>query len=380
MYRYFKLFAVSIGINCILWLVLGMFHMKIPSDGNYYLAQADVIIKTGVGTFIKMNLVAPYYWGFPLFLAAAKILLGDIYINILLIGNFFLTCLMPIVLVQIYQGIFKGEKGTVILFLLAIFCLDILQWSNFLVTDLYSLFFSLVFLCLVIKIDKINVWLSSISILLIGVFLLTLRGSNLLLIIPCVIYLFGKGRKGIPGIVIIGVLVLAITLLSFSKTSQNNGLSVQSRYQVFLQNLKKGEVINDRPYYSIQPFNKTNDNLAIYAIRLYAIRALNYWRFYSDWFSKSHNFFNLIYFPSVYLSAVFYFLRKKKAGDKSSRVLILGIIILYFVANCITMLDYDWRYRVPVLALLLIFAANGIQMVIQIVSDRRKVSRLIDIP
>lgn len=365
-----KFWGAVVLINIMLWYLLNMFILKLSPDSHYYLSQAESIRMHGLKSFIITNSSIPYYWGFPIYLFIAKLVFGNYFSQLILITQFTLTSIIPILLRGIYKVVFNSE-GSVIVCFLFIFSLDVLQWSNFLLTDIYSLFFSVLFIYLVVRSKDLNFYVLLILIPLLCFTLLAFRASNFIILICSTYYLITLKKEYVFSLLIIfSVCVFSFTLFQ-SSNNKNNAFSIYSKLETFENNFKKGEVINDRPYYNLRPFTP-KENIIIYATKLYLLRLVNYWRFYSSAFSRFHNAFNVIYFAVCYVFAGISIFKIRRYKFNEGRIFILTLIIIYFISTCITMIDYDWRYRIPALTFLILFSSNGISIIYNKFSFNRR--------
>ena len=360
------LFACIAVVNLIVWYALGMFDIKISPDGKYYLSQADYIEINGIRSFISGNSSIPYYWGFPLYLYFVKCVFGSFFLVVIWVIQFLMMCLIPLLLKGIYTVIFKSHNGSLLICFLFMFSWDILQWGNFLLTDTYSLFLTVLFVYLLLRHKNFTLTTLIPSVLILATLLLIFRASNILVLLPSAIFFFCLDRKG-KAISLMVLLVIGVFCYQYYPKKQG-AYNVNARYNLFEKNMKSGEIINDRHYYNIKPLNN-GQSTVIYAFKLYIIRLINYFRFYDSTFSLSHNLFNLLYFPLCYLFFIIWFLRKKMDGyPTSNQNYILVIISLYIMSTIFTMIDYDWRYRVPALTFLLLFSARGLYIFLLAIS------------
>jgi hypothetical protein len=121
----------------------------------------------------------------------------------------------------------------------------------------------------------------------------------------------------------------------------------------------EGCIVNDRPYTFVAPPSALLGYLAISARRLLY--------FFSFWvpvgFSRSHNFVMACFFVPAYglaLVAICGVLRRR-ALERADLVVLLACLMTatFAVFHAHTEVDYDWRYRLPILPPLILLAGMG---------------------
>jgi hypothetical protein len=94
--------------------------------------------------------------------------------------------------------------------------------------------------------------------------------------------------------------------------------------------------------------------------------------FYYQGYSLKHNLLNMAFFIPAYafaLSALGFLKRTGAAGqDKGTQktaVLCLALIVSFALFHAVTNIDFDWRYRLPIIFPLILLAAIGFDAVIK---------------
>ncbi len=342
-------------LQIVVWSVFRFWNMIISPDGFYYLSQAEVIKEFGLFRFAEDNISIPYYWFFPFLLYLYKSLVGASFLSLAIVIQFTLSCANIFLLIRLYFIVFEERKGQWLVLFLAAICYDILQWGHYLLTDIYSIFLILLYLVFCVSQKRTSNFLTFFILPLLAMMLITLRGANMIVVIASIVYfIYRKDFKKFPGLLIV---ILLISFLAGSHSKDNASYSLDSRQYLYKNNALKGQIIDDRPRYDIEPY-KNGVSKALFYAKLLILRTLNYWRFYSEEFSTKHNFFNLLFFPACYLGFLFFLFRTSRPISLPQSLL-LYIMLFFMIGNIVTMIDYDWRYRVPVLSLMIIFSARG---------------------
>jgi hypothetical protein len=132
---------------------------------------------------------------------------------------------------------------------------------------------------------------------------------------------------------------------------------LRQKIHEFAAREKSGEVIFARQEAFRPPARTFDDHLVIQAdrfARFFQVTAAGY--------SRAHNLYNLLYYAALYLLAVI-------GVAYAARRDLVRLTLLWFLAfavfHAITLLDYDWRFRTPVMPQLIVLAALGAEVVLQ---------------
>jgi 4-amino-4-deoxy-L-arabinose transferase-like glycosyltransferase len=120
---------------------------------------------------------------------------------------------------------------------------------------------------------------------------------------------------------------------------------------------KTGEVVWDRLETHHAPPTTTMDHLLIELDRF-----ARFFQFTSSNYSRIHNVVNVVYFVPLYLLVLYGIASGLRGEDEKRRkVIILAALCVIAVAwlHALTILDYDWRYRLPMLPFLVLLAGCG---------------------
>lgn len=128
------------------------------------------------------------------------------------------------------------------------------------------------------------------------------------------------------------------------------------------QMIRKGIVIHDRPD-TFVAWNPTVFNIA----RIFLLRIVTYFSPYASTYSAGHIFANCVVLLSVMAGLFAWIGSSAECGENMRKgahfVLITTLCVAMFHAA--TLIDFDWRYRFPVIAPMFIFVAAGIDYCIK---------------
>ena len=116
--------------------------------------------------------------------------------------------------------------------------------------------------------------------------------------------------------------------------------------------VKVGMIIHDRPDTWIN-----NQNNFFDVVYLYFLRSINFFNPYASTFSRFHLVVNFLQFFTI-LFSIFISLFSISYKKIQIKIMLFILILSLFVAefHSFTLIDYDWRFRFPViLPLLMLF-------------------------
>src|SRR4051812_11491554 len=124
---------------------------------------------------------------------------------------------------------------------------------------------------------------------------------------------------------------------------------------------KKGEVVYDLKASYRQPPRTPIDHVVIEADRF-----VRFFQFTTPAYSRAHKLLNSIYFVPLYaLSIVGLAAGLRADGRRRAFVIALAMWIgVFALFQALTVLDYDWRFRLPVLPQFILLAACGVDVIV----------------
>lgn len=130
--------------------------------------------------------------------------------------------------------------------------------------------------------------------------------------------------------------------------------------QTYADREKSGQVVWDRVETTRTPPVTTADHFVLELDRF-----ARFFQFTTPGFSRAHNAINVVYFSPLYLLAVIG-LVSGLAGADRTRMHLVAVTALWVLSiawlHAMTLLDFDWRYRLPVMPMLILLAACGVEV------------------
>jgi hypothetical protein len=348
----------------------------VPPDGAKFSGWADSLIANRfdfgavVGTAAARNLPAGMYMFFVTLVALAKIVAGAKWATLLVGVNLICDALTAAILVHLVsQGVQPSRPrspgddcgragrptsagGTPAILAIAfwLLCFDVVTWVRMPLTDVPFLLTSFAAFAALVAQRK---WLAA----LLAATSLVLRPVGFLwLILLAVVYLVMSGRVGRRSVIAGGLVVAALmfvghTLLVRHPERWPMGAFARGvRWDA--RSYQRGDVVFGRPETSHAPPSTFVDYAAITADRF-----VHFFAFTAPSFSRAHKLANAAFYFPLYLLAIIGVVRRRDAD-----VAIFCALIVLAVAfwHSLVIVDYDWRYRLPVLPHLIVIAACAI--------------------
>tara|TARA_B100000787_G_C16103597_1_gene254696 strand:- start:234 stop:851 length:618 start_codon:yes stop_codon:yes gene_type:complete len=146
-----------------------------------------------------------------------------------------------------------------------------------------------------------------------------------------------------------------------------NHLNEISQVKILIAWVEAGQIIHDRPETWVK-----NPDTFFDLVYLYFVRIIFFFKPYFESFSKIHNILNVFQAFIVLLSiSLWFFLGQKYNSINKTITLILFISFSVAAFHAFTIIDYDWRYRYPVIMPLLIIFPISIEIYLRNVGNNK---------
>ena len=371
----------------ILFLIIGIVHVTyvlykgplIAPDTDDYLDWANYLITH------NFNYLRLYFdnfslesesshilfmrFGFTTIVAFSKIILNSNWLYGILIFNLIMYLLA---IYTILFFVWKLTKDILTLVFCSVICLisnEMLLWVNYILTD--TSFMSIVFLILFLTtnflLDKENS--SNLKLSIFGLVILSLfwRPTALPIIVFIFIILISKPliRKFANIKVLILIAITSIPFI-FIISSYYFLFNTHSQHITNIIGFSHWNFVSDRVYgFDNIFFNSPYKNILSPAL-YYIIKFITYFTFINQEFSVSHIVANSIFFIPVYSFSFFaiYSFFKKPIYVNNNLVIATFAITLFIMSfglfhTIIAHIDYDWRYRLPIIPVLIALSSIG---------------------
>ena len=150
--------------------------------------------------------------------------------------------------------------------------------------------------------------------------------------------------------------LIAAVFFSIIIIASASGLIENKQLDFYRQFIEQGIVIHDRPETAIN-----YDSTHLGAIKLYIYRLVGFFTPFSGSFSATHNILNGLQLLGCYIITITMFryslLDFEKNNNRAKAIALLSTLIAFVaIFQSAVLIDYDWRYRYPLIAPLILLA------------------------
>ena len=358
------------------FLLIAYYHLRsgfsMSSDSERFSRWADDLIRLDFNLYeflsIDKNDHRPslFFFSVPVTLIAlCKIIFVNEWQFAFLILNLVLVFLSLIIFTK--SLLFISVRPILISLTLPIIVIsvDILTWPKFILSDMIYAFLVLIGTYLIIKIiakNKINYLELSIIIFL----LFASRPSSIPVIFVIITFtIISKfqiflTQKNIL-LFVLGIFLSIPFVLGLAYSFIEFNFSGIAKIDFLTNMVKEGMIIHDRPETWINKPDNFIDIMFIYFVRL-----INFFNPYASTFSTAHIFLNVVQIVLILLSISiwsFYGNYIKIYNKIFLFILLLSLSVAAF--HSFILIDYDWRYRFPILLPLIMLFPISLEIILR---------------
>ena len=367
----YKILNLTILIST---LLISYYHLNkgfVMSGDSYWYSQAadnliELDLKIHKYIFNKEQVVPNFFYLFPVFLVViSKLLFGAEWQYAFMIFNLILV-LFSLILFSKSLLLLNIKPALISLTIIIIpLSSDLLTWPRYILTDMI---FSFLVITLVYTIVKSIAKEKSYYLILISIITLMFltRPTSIPFFFSIICFVLIKKKKIIynpKSILLIFFLLIVLMPLVSTLLYQfmENFLINNSKVLILINMVKDGMIIHDRPETWVR-----SPNTFLEVFYLYFKRLIFFFTPYIKSFSMAHNIINLLQaFIILFSLSTWFFL-----GDKNNIInkvifFILLISILTAGFHSFTLIDYDFRYRFPIILPLMIIFPLSLSILIK---------------
>jgi len=373
-------------------LILAARGIVFAPDSAAYAMWADRLIASGfdyaAGVREYGSTLSLTYALFVTLVAALKLLAGAWWPAALVAVNLAASATVGLLLTRLAWQLTGSGAASWTALILYLACLDIVQWAPFILSD--SSFLLLAYTVFLMEAGRIQSrsgsWLPVFAASTAAA-LYRPTGFILLPITAWSLYLARSAGTGLSRPAAISCLALTgvATAMAFGWIMQDPGrwpfAFASAELDIVGRTYASGQVVWDRPETYHAPPALIWDFWAITADRFlhfFAPAAGNY--------SPAHKVAQYAFYIPVYGFAAYFvaMLAAGRSGLAKPRQDVcyaaFGAIMAYAAFHAMVQVDYDWRYRVPILPHLILLAAAGVATAARPASERRREGEAIRAP
>jgi hypothetical protein len=350
-------FIAAIAVLIIHGAVVLTLGVVVSPDSARFSQWADILIANhfNVAAVVdaagSRNLPAGMYMLFVTLVGLAKVMAGAQWAMVLVAANLIFDALTAAILVRLVILATRSTAAVLVTIAFWLACFDVVTWVRMPLTDVPFLLTSFAAFGMLAAPKKrvvLAALLSVISLLLrpVGFLWLTLLGT---------VYLIVSGRVGRRSVIITGLLLAAVAFIGHTLLVRH---PERWPFEMFARSVRwdarsyqRGEVVLQRPETSHRPPSTIVDYGAITADRF-----VHFFAFSAASFSRIHKLANAAYYIPLYLLAIVAAVRPRDDVTFLCAIFILTVALWH----SLVVVDYDWRYRLPLLPHLIFMAACAI--------------------
>jgi hypothetical protein len=331
-------------------------RLAMSPDSQLYVRLAD----GGVAAMLRLH---PLIWTKGLYvalLAAARALTPAHWMAIMIAVNVISSGVVAVLLVDLVQRASRSAAAPLVALLFYLACYEVIQWMCFVLTD--PLFCAASFVPFYLLARRILIKGEPRRPLLLAIFVLLaafIRPPGIVLV-PLVI--FGElvlVERRITPRAAAAIIAVTMAALFFVRTAVMDDPARwpfafgKSKIVQFSAIEKRGEVVDGRRETFRPPVRSAFDHAVIVADRF-----VRFFQVTTSGFSRAHNLVNAVYFAPLYALGAIAVVRRRDAFVAALLVWI-GTFALFYA---LTVLDFDWRYRGPLMPHFIALAAVGVDV------------------
>ena len=337
------------------------------SDSIWYSDAAEDLIELNFNLFkyysLNTHTIPSFFYTLPVFLIAlSKLLFGtewqNAFMSLNLILVFFSTVLFSKSLLLLNVRPLVISIAICILTLSA----DLLTWPRYILTDMIFSFLVVSIFYLMIK-NIINNKNHYILITLIILLMFLTRPTSIIFIFSIIIFIvllkfkINYNPKFVSSLILLSFIFIPL-ILTLSYIFMKFYMSANPKISFIIQLVEAGIIIYDRP----ETWIKKPDTF-FEILNFYFIKMIYFFTPYIKSFSIIHIVFNLIQSIIILISIfIWLFLGEKYNSINKTITLVLLTTILVSGFHSFTLIDYDFRYRFPVIIPLLIIFPQAFEI------------------
>jgi len=341
----------------------------LPPDGVKFAQWADLLIanRFDFAAVVRAegarNLPAGMYMFFVTIVALAKLIAGARWAAVLVTANVLFDALTAAILIRLVMLATRSTAAVMFALAAWLVCFDVVTWVRMPLTDILFLLLSFAAFASLAGPRLVSEPLATKALLRAAIFTamaLLLRPVGFLwIILIAVVYLVLSGRLRRRAIVVGGLLIGGLIfaghtlVVCYPERWPLRAFERSVRWDA--RSYAHGDVIVGRPETSHPPPVTLIDYGAITADRF-----VHFFAFTAASFSRAHKIGGAVFYGSIYLMAIGAVIAAARRSGAEADVVILSTLVILTVAfwHSLVVIDFDWRYRLPVVPHLIFVATT----------------------
>lgn len=369
-------FVAAIAVLIVHGCVVLRSGVSLPPDSVGYSRWADLLIANhfnfaaaarATGTH---NVPAEMYMLFTALVALAKIVAGAKWAAVIVAANLCFDALTAAILVWLVRLATRSNAGAVLAIVAWLLCFDVVTWVRMPLTDVpfllvsFAAFNAVVAPYLAGRNPTRKTIIAAVILTVISVLLRPVGFLWIILVVTASLVLSGRLRR--RSLIASALLVAATVFVAHTFVVRNPESwtidTVARSVRWDAKSYRLGEVIKGRPETFHPPPSTAVDYAAIAADRF-----VHFFAPIAATFSRGHKIASVAFYAPLYLLAIAAVIAASRREGTAADVVILSAVVVLTVAfwHSLVVIDYDWRYRLPVLPHLIFLAACAVPLLLR---------------
>ncbi len=354
---------------------------SMSTDSQRFSRWADDLIKFNFNLFEFYNVDKAdhrpnlFFFSLPVILIAlCKVFFASEWQFAFLLLNLTLVFFSLLIFINILLTI--NVRSILISFTLPIIVIsvDMLTWPRFILSDVIYVFLVISSIYIVLNII-INNKIDYIKLSLIVLLLLSSRPSSIPVIFSILLFILILKfkilfKKKYILLILFTMIISAPFVLGFTYLFLEYNFGDKPKVEFLVNMVKQGMIIHDRPDTWVSSPNSFFD-----LVFLYILRIVNFFNPYASTFSLLHILLNLIQTILILISVIIwlFFISSVEIKDK---ILFFIFLLSLSVASfhSFILIDYDWRYRFPIILPLIMIIPISLEMILKKINLHLEIS------
>jgi hypothetical protein len=363
-------------------------HLLQSLDSAFYLSLANAAQQGKLGAFTTSAQANFTVILFPMLLLFIRNAAPDHWQAVILAMNVVCAAVVAVLLLKIVRAVSDSTAAAVAALLFYVAAYDVFTWVNRLLTDhIYTMLAMIVFALAVRGITDAPARRVARTVkIFVALILASITRPVGFVLIPLTVvteWIFvrrdTKSNRRAVWILFATGFVAAIVVHAYFFQDMRRWPTgfMRPKLQEYAGREQRGEVVWDRPETSRARPVSLGDHVAIEVDRF-----VRFFQVTSERNSLPHNLYSVIYYGLLYALALIGIATALRDDDRR-RSAVVHVALLWILSaaalSAVSVLDYDWRYRLPLMPQMILLAAIGFDAVVRklapVASDEPSVAR-----
>jgi|ERR1041385_5200333 hypothetical protein len=307
-------------------------RFAVSPDSQLYIRLADGLVSRDLSPLLHLQAVIWTKFVYVALLAAARAITPAHWMVVMVAINVISSAFVAVMLVDLLRG-----TRALVAWLFYLLSYEIVQWMHFVLTDLLYTAVAFAAFYFVVRRRPVLVALC----VLVAMFI---RPPGVVLI-PLVLLAQLRPRVAVSILAIGAALVFLVRTAVLDDPARWPFAAWRSKAVQFSAIEKRGEVIDGRT-----ETYRPGASLPLIAAERFA----RFFQITAAGFSRAHKLVNLAYFVPLYILGILAIIRRRHERLVFLALLWIGTFAFF---HAITVIDYDWRHRAPLIPHFVVLAA-----------------------